>query len=129
MGARSYIPSLGRFLQVDPVDGGSANPYDYVNQDPLDLDGRIRGACAQKGSAAGAEYQKRKKSNARIGAGTKTTLDVACLLAIRAPTPVTVACSLYGAEQLLDRLPPAKQHGCPYPNKGRYRHIHHERCS
>jgi RHS repeat-associated protein len=42
MGARSYIPSLGRFLQVDPVDGGSANPYDYANQDPFnqfDLDG------------------------------------------------------------------------------------------
>ncbi|HEX5923489.1 MAG TPA: LamG-like jellyroll fold domain-containing protein [Baekduia sp.] len=43
MGQRSYIPSLGRFLQVDPVDGGSANPYDYTNQDPVnqrDLDGR-----------------------------------------------------------------------------------------
>lgn len=43
MGARSYIPTLGRFLQVDPVNGGSANPYDYANQDPanqMDLDGR-----------------------------------------------------------------------------------------
>jgi hypothetical protein len=43
MGARSYLPTLGRFLQVDPIDGGSANPYDYAFQDPLntfDLDGR-----------------------------------------------------------------------------------------
>jgi RHS repeat-associated protein len=43
MGARTYIPQLGRFLQVDPVDGGSANAYDYANQDPVnqfDLDGR-----------------------------------------------------------------------------------------
>jgi RHS repeat-associated protein len=35
MGARSYIPSLGRFLTPDPVAGGSANPYDYVGQDPV----------------------------------------------------------------------------------------------
>ncbi|WP_409497385.1 PA14 domain-containing protein [Amycolatopsis sp. cmx-11-12] len=35
MGARTYLPILGRFLQVDPVDGGSANDYDYVNADPI----------------------------------------------------------------------------------------------
>ena len=35
MGQRVYMPALGRFLQVDPVVGGSANPYDYVNQDPV----------------------------------------------------------------------------------------------
>ncbi|MFF2073148.1 PA14 domain-containing protein [Kitasatospora sp. NPDC058162] len=42
MGARVYLPVLGRFLQVDPVPGGSANDYDYVNADPvngLDLAG------------------------------------------------------------------------------------------
>ncbi|MCP3759357.1 PA14 domain-containing protein [Streptomyces sp. TBY4] len=42
MGARVYLPVLGRFLQVDPVAGGSANNYDYVNADPvngLDLAG------------------------------------------------------------------------------------------
>lgn len=36
MGARSYIPQLGRFLTPDPVPGGSANSYDCVNQDPID---------------------------------------------------------------------------------------------
>lgn len=49
MGARTYLPILGRFLQVDPVPGGSANAYDYVNADPinsLDLTGRECG-CAQ----------------------------------------------------------------------------------
>ena len=35
MGARVYNPSSGRFLQTDPVPGGSANDYDYANQDPV----------------------------------------------------------------------------------------------
>ena len=35
MGARVYIPALGRFAQLDPIVGGSANGYDYVNQDPV----------------------------------------------------------------------------------------------
>ncbi|WP_432855147.1 RHS repeat-associated core domain-containing protein [Amycolatopsis sp. CA-161197] len=42
MGARPYSPLLGRFLSVDPEEGGSANDYDYVAGDPvngLDLDG------------------------------------------------------------------------------------------
>jgi len=35
MGVRSYIPTLGRFLSPDPIRGGSANAYDYANQDPV----------------------------------------------------------------------------------------------
>ncbi len=36
MGARPYDPSIGRFLAVDPIDGGSLNNYDYAAQDPMD---------------------------------------------------------------------------------------------
>lgn len=42
MGVRPYVPAAGRFLGVDPVEGGNANDYVYP-QDPVnsfDLDGR-----------------------------------------------------------------------------------------
>lgn len=53
MGVRLYDPGLGRFLEVDPVEGGSANAYDYVDQDPINqfdlngdcLFGRSNGRC------------------------------------------------------------------------------------
>jgi RHS repeat-associated protein len=35
MGVRSYVPQIGRFISPDPVSGGSANSYDYANQDPV----------------------------------------------------------------------------------------------
>jgi RHS repeat-associated protein len=69
MGARIYVPQLGRFLQPDPVYGGSANAYEYAYQDPVnetDLDGRcpwcvvvggiavrvVAGVVARRGAAA-----------------------------------------------------------------------------
>jgi RHS repeat-associated protein len=35
MGARTYVPALGRFLESDPVVNGGANPYAYANGDPV----------------------------------------------------------------------------------------------
>jgi RHS repeat-associated protein len=44
MGARTYIPTLGRFTRVDPTDGGNENAYVYP-PDPVndfDLDGNMK---------------------------------------------------------------------------------------
>ncbi len=52
MGARAYNSSEGRFLSVDPVQNGCANPYTYVYGDPLnqrDLTGRS--SCGDSAAA------------------------------------------------------------------------------
>jgi len=50
LGAREYDPTVGRFLSRDPVEGGSANAYDYGFCDPVngyDLDGAQKIRCGE----------------------------------------------------------------------------------
>lgn len=68
MGVRSYIPSLGRFLQTDPVAGGSCNAYDYVCQDPVnkfDLEGDVCLPCIAAIAARAVLAAKRARDAAR----------------------------------------------------------------
>ncbi|MEO3876098.1 RHS repeat-associated core domain-containing protein [Nonomuraea sp. B12E4] len=41
MGVRVYNPMTGRFLQVDPMPGGSANAYEYCSARPGESDGPL----------------------------------------------------------------------------------------
>ncbi len=56
MGARSYVPEIGRFLQPDPIPGGSANAYSYTFGDPVNTSDPSGAATIQElvaGHAAG----------------------------------------------------------------------------
>lgn len=55
MRARLYVPALGRFLQVDPIQGGVDNDYVWP-PDPVgshDLSGERRLPCSSDGGACG----------------------------------------------------------------------------
>jgi len=50
MGRRAYVPTIGQFLQSDPVPGGGASAYGYTNGDPVndfDLSGTISAGPAE----------------------------------------------------------------------------------
>ena len=90
MGVRLYSPVLGRFLQTDPVPGGSANAYDYVYQDPInnyDLDGRCWGGgdychpwkkIKQSAGWAGNQWQHHSIVRWAVGVGVVAGAAAAC---------------------------------------------------
>jgi RHS repeat-associated protein len=84
MGARSYVPAIGRFLSTDPVQGGSANPYNYAGQDPInafDLNGEMR-SYGKHGRTA-AQMRSKARSLARehhIQAYTSSCRNTGCAM-------------------------------------------------
>jgi RHS repeat-associated protein len=78
MGARPYEPAAGRFLATDPIEGGSANAYDYANGDPVNgedpngtcpFDGDIRPPIIARGGFTYIEIcgTKGKRAGKRVG--------------------------------------------------------------
>lgn len=65
MGERSYVPAMGRFLTRDPIPGGSANAYDYANQDPINgFD--LAGTCSSRRRCAAARHKARRRVHKSI---------------------------------------------------------------
>jgi len=69
MGARQYSPVLGRFIEVDPVEGGGANdyayPHDRINMTDLNGEGGFGGHCGSMRGKKLKVCQKRMRGVAR----------------------------------------------------------------
>jgi RHS repeat-associated protein len=108
MGHRLYDPRIGRFLQVDPIAGGSCNDYDYVCADPInetDLDGLCLFGKNRNGSCRGSRWVRGTAAWA-AGGVSDTAFFAAC--SVRRPTSIA-SCRWagravgYGVGRLVDR--------------------------
>jgi RHS repeat-associated protein len=94
MGARPYLQGSGRFLSIDPVEGGTSNDYTYVD-DPMndfDIAGRLSWKSLKKAATGAAKFVWKHKD--LIIAGPAIAGMIAC----------SVCALIAGAGKALDAL-------------------------
>jgi RHS repeat-associated protein len=105
MGARSYVPQLGRFLQPDPIPGGSANAYAYTFGDPVntsDPSGAFAGwfeEFAAKNATQVAEAAAAREAAARLAAEEAARAAAEAAQAAAGPQYVSEGIEEWGGEE------------------------------